>query len=78
MGSEFAGRSTDRHARNARVPLDSLAEASPSAATSRLELVQKAFLSPFSHKKNESTRILSNCGASMYYFLPNADVDLPQ
>jgi len=63
MGSESRGRSTDPRRQNARRGVDSIVTEGPSASSSglsKLELVQKAFMSPFSHKKADSTRILSD------------------
>lgn len=61
MGSDHRGRSTKDRRTNLTPGLDPIVTgASSSSSTfSKLELVQKAFMAPFSHKKNDSTRILS-------------------
>ncbi|KAF8912915.1 WD40-repeat-containing domain protein [Gymnopilus junonius] len=64
MGSEHPSRSNnDRR----QIPkpghnpsLTEGASSSSSSSVSKLELVQKAFLAPFGHKKTDSTRILSD------------------
>lgn len=61
MGSDQRGRAANDRRNNTTPGLDPIVTgASSSSSTfSKLELVQKAFMSPFTHKKNESTRILS-------------------
>jgi division protein 1 len=63
MGSESRGRFTEPR-RN--LPPTNVSTGSDGASTSssavlgKFELVQKAFMAPFNHKKNDSTRILSD------------------
>ncbi|KAF8887771.1 WD40-repeat-containing domain protein [Infundibulicybe gibba] len=60
MTHEAHSRPSGESKRNLRSTPDPLVTHTATAGPSRLELVQKAFLAPFSHKKNESTRILSD------------------
>ncbi|KAF8167848.1 Trp-Asp repeat-containing protein [Crassisporium funariophilum] len=63
MGSEPRGHAMDGRRQKARGGLDPIVTegaSTSSSALSKLELVQKAFMSPFSHKKTDSTRILSD------------------
>ncbi|KDR85253.1 hypothetical protein GALMADRAFT_218338 [Galerina marginata CBS 339.88] len=62
MGSEQRGRSDNGRRQIPRSGLDEAPGASSSSTTafSKLELVQKAFMAPFNHKKTDSTRILSD------------------
>src|ERR1700692_757293 len=63
MGSESKGRSTEPWRQNPHTGFSTGsdgASTSSSMALGKLELVQKAFMSPFNHKKSDSTRILSD------------------
>lgn len=63
MGSESKGRSTEPQRQNPSIGSSigpDGASASSSASLGTLELVQKAFMAPFTHKKSDSTRILSD------------------
>ncbi|KAF8060982.1 WD40-repeat-containing domain protein [Lyophyllum atratum] len=60
MAAESKDRLHDERKRNARSTLDPLVTDGSSSGPSKLELVQKAFLAPFQHKKRDSTRILSD------------------
>jgi division protein 1 len=61
MASDSGGRPSEDRKRNARAALDSLVTDTSAPGPSKLELVQKAIMAPFSHKKRDSTRILSDC-----------------
>ncbi|PPQ67375.1 hypothetical protein CVT25_005954 [Psilocybe cyanescens] len=63
MGSELRGHSRNNQRQKAKNGLDPVVTdgaSSSSSSFSKLELVQKAFMAPFSHKKSDSTRILSD------------------
>lgn len=66
MAAEAHGRLPDERKRATRSALDPLITDASASGPSKLELVQKAFLAPFSHKKRDSTRILSD---RMYQFV---------
>ncbi|KAF9478726.1 WD40 repeat-like protein [Pholiota conissans] len=61
MGLDQRGRSTKDRRQNQKTDLDPIVTGSSSSSStvSRLDLVQKTLMAPFTHKKNESTRILS-------------------
>ncbi|KAJ7151558.1 WD40-repeat-containing domain protein [Mycena filopes] len=62
MSSNPHGGSTDERKHNARAALDPLVTTAASSSTSgpsKFEFVQNAILSRFTHKKHDSTRILS-------------------
>lgn len=63
MGSESTGRSTGLGRQNFRGNVEPIvaggASSSLDAGRGKLDIVQK-FMAPFSHKKNDSTRILSD------------------
>ncbi|KAJ6569629.1 WD40-repeat-containing domain protein [Mycena capillaripes] len=57
------GTSTDNRKQNARTPLDPLVTGASSSSTSgpsKFEFVQNAILSRFTHRKHDSTKILSD------------------
>lgn len=62
MGSNGSGRGSKDGRQTSKPPPDSAATNGGSTSTgafSKLDIVQKAFMAPFTHKKNDSTRILS-------------------
>ncbi|KAG6840857.1 hypothetical protein C0991_003728, partial [Blastosporella zonata] len=59
MATEPKGRRNEKN-RNARSALDPLAADGNPSTSSKLEIVQNAFLAPFQHKKRDSTKILSD------------------
>ncbi|TFK76686.1 WD40 repeat-like protein [Pluteus cervinus] len=61
MGPSAKPRSSQDSRHNARPePLVTTAAPESASAPSKLELVQKVIMAPFNHKKNDSTRILSD------------------
>ncbi|KAJ7275573.1 WD40-repeat-containing domain protein [Mycena haematopus] len=59
MSSSAQGGSSDRK-HNARAPLDPLVTGPSTAGPSKFEVVQNAILSRFTHRKHDSSRILSD------------------
>ena len=63
MASESKGKSFGNRSENVRAAVDPLVT-EPASGTasgrSKMELVSKALFAPFSHKKADSTRILSD------------------
>jgi hypothetical protein len=62
MGSESKGPSTEPWRQNPTTGFGTGSDgaSTSSAAFGKLELVQKAFMAPFNHKKSDSTRIFSD------------------
>ncbi|KAJ6573994.1 WD40-repeat-containing domain protein [Mycena vulgaris] len=60
MSSNPQGGSTDERKSNARAALNPLITSSSTSGPSKLEFVQNAILSRFTHRKNDSTKILSD------------------
>ena len=59
MVPEPRARKFDRQHQTTREPIITEGATTSSNALSKFELVQKALMTPFTHKKKDSTRILS-------------------
>lgn len=69
MGSNGSGKGSKDGRQPSKPPAESSAGSSSSGAFSKLDVVQKAFMAPFTNKKNDSTRILAERAYSYHQAL---------